>query len=120
MATTAETWVRLLGALEDLAAQEALLLRGSDFAGVLATQARAGPLIARLATLAETADAGVRLRVKSVLALRARSLEWLETEMSRVRDELQTMQVSSRRVAQFAPVYGHGPRGAPTQFNAQG
>ena len=118
MATPAETCARLLGALEDLAAQEALLLRGADFPGVLATQERAAPLVERLAALAGTGDAAVRLRVSAVLTLRSSSLDWLGAEMTRVRAELQSMQVSRRRIAQIAPAYGRH-EGA-TQFHAQG
>lgn len=118
MSTTAATCARLLGALEDLAAQEALLLRAADFQAVLATQERAAPLVERLAALAGTADAAVRIRVSGVLALRARSLEWLSAEMARVRADLQQMQSSHRRIAQFAPVYGQ--REAAVHFSAQG
>ncbi len=118
MTTPAETWVRLIGALEDLAAQEALLLRGADFTAVLATQARAAPLVERLVALAGTADAAARARLSAVQALRSRSLEWLGAELARGREELQAMQVSRRRIAQIAPVYGH--RGIAAQFRAQG
>jgi len=118
MATPAQTCARLLSALEDLVAQEALLLRAADFAGVLATQERAAPLVERLAALAGTADAAIRVRINGVLSLRSRSLEWLAAEMARVREDLQTMQVSSRRVAQIAPVYGR--HGVTNQFRAQG
>jgi hypothetical protein len=118
MAAPAQTCARLLAALEDLVAQEALLLRAADFAGVLATQERAAPLIERLTALATTADAAVRVRVGAVLALRSRSLEWLGSEMARVREELQGMQAGRRRLAQCAPVYSR-PRAA-VQFSAQG
>jgi septum formation inhibitor MinC len=118
MATPAETCARLLAALEDLVAQEAALMRAADFTGVLATQERAAPLVERLAALAATADAAVRIRVSAVLALRSRSLEWLGAEMARVRTELQSMQVSRRRVAQIAPVYG--TRRPTPAFSAQG
>jgi hypothetical protein len=118
MPAPAETCARLLAALEDLVAQEAVQLRAADFPGVLATQERAAPLIGRLAALATTADAAVRVRIAGVLALRSRSLDWLGAEMARVRDELSAMQVSRRRVAQIAPVYG--ARGPAVHFRAEG
>ncbi len=105
MATHAHTCARLLTALEDLVSQEAVLLRAADYSGVLATQERAAPLVERLAALATTADAAVRMRVAAVTALRSRSLEWLAGEMARVRTELSEMAASERQVARVAPVY---------------
>lgn len=105
MASPAHTCARLLTALEDLASQEAVLLRAADFAGVLATQERAAPVVERLAALAATADAAVRLRVEAVIALRSRSLEWLAGEMARVRTELAGLEANERQIARVVPAY---------------
>ncbi|MBC7368313.1 MAG: hypothetical protein H7343_16130, partial [Undibacterium sp.] len=100
---------RLLAALEALVSQGASLLRAADFAGVLATQERAAPVVERLAALAPAAHVAVRMRVETVIALRSRSLEWLAGEMDRVRAELSAMETSERQVARVAPAYMSSP-----------
>ena len=109
METPAQTCVRLLTALEDLAVQESAALEARDFATAVTIQTRAAPLVAHLAAhgpaIAEK-DAAFRARVAALQARRLRSGEWLATQVARAREELVQMQASQRRVARIAPAYG--------------
>ncbi|MBC7368211.1 MAG: hypothetical protein H7343_15595, partial [Undibacterium sp.] len=72
MSSPAHTCARLLAALEDLVSQEASLLRAADFAGVLATQERAAPIVERLAALAPAAPTSPMSMVNPSRSARAR------------------------------------------------
>ena len=109
MNSLAQTFARLLTALEDLLTQEAVLLQVADYPGVLALQQRSAPLVDRLASLAAHADAAVRRRVAAVVARRAEAMELLAAEITRTRVELSDMQASQHRAARIAPVYGSTP-----------
>ncbi len=106
MARAAQTFPRLLTALEDLISQEEVLLRAADYLGVLATQERAAPLVDRLAGLAMHADLATRSRITALVARRTEGLELLAAEIERTRVELSEMQASQHRAARIAPVYG--------------
>jgi hypothetical protein len=111
METPAQTCLRLLAALEDLATQEAAALDARNFPAAVAIQTRAAPLVEHLAAhgppIAEK-DAAFRARVAAFHARRRQTGEWLATQVARAREELLQMQVSQRRVAQIAPAYGSG------------
>lgn len=115
METSAQTCVRLLIALEDLAAQEAAALDARDFPAAVTIQERAAPLVEHLAThgpaVAEK-DAAFRARVAAFHAHRLKRGEWLAAQVDRVRAELHQMDASQRRVKQIAPVYGRATRSA--------
>lgn len=96
---------RVLLALEDLVAQEALLLGAQDFAAVPALQARAAPLVDWLVAEAPAADASLRRQVTELVERRARSAELLSRQIARVREELGAMQTSRQRLAQVMPAY---------------
>jgi len=113
METPAQTCLRLLAALEDLAVQEASALDARDFAAAVVIQERAAPLVEHLAAhgpeIADR-DAAFRARVAAFHARRQQTGEWLATQVARAREELHRMQVGQRRVAQIAPVYGRAGR----------
>ena len=102
----AQPFARLLSALEDLIAQEAVLLRAADYAGVLATQQRSAPLVDRLVGLAAHADTAVRTRIAAIITRRTAGMVWLAEDIERTRVELSEMQASQHRAARIAPVYG--------------
>lgn len=120
METPSQTVSRLLTALEDLVAQEALLLRADDLPAVLATQHRAGPLIERLTLMSGTVDAAAEARMALLVSRRRESEAWLETQMNRVRSELGETRESQNRVARFAPVYCPPVSKAAKQLSAVG
>jgi flagellar biosynthesis/type III secretory pathway chaperone len=107
---------RLLGALDDLVAQEAATLAQRDFPAVESIQRRAEPLVAALAALGPTAaTVPARARVETLLARRQNSIEFLETELAAARAELSLVEESAGRVARIAPVYGRA-EGSPTSL----
>ena len=104
---------RLLGALDELVAQETATLADRDFEGVREIQERAAPVVAGLAELGpDVADELARARVAGLLARRQHNIDFIETQLATVREELQSLQESTRRVASIAPVYGRAERGA--------
>ena len=113
METPAQTCVRLLTALEDLATQEAAALEARDFATAVTIQTRAAPLVEHLAAhgpaIADK-DPAFRSRVAAFHARRQQSGEWLATQVARAKEELLRMQAGQRRVARIAPVYGQPGR----------
>ena len=106
MTPAAQTFMRLLTALEDLIAQEEVLLLAADYPGVLATRERAAPLVGRLASRAVHADAAMRTRIAAIVTRRAQGMELLAVEIERTRVELSEMKASQHRAARIAPVYG--------------
>ncbi len=113
METPAQMLLRLLAAFEDLVAQEALLLQTDNYAAVLEMQDRTAPLVSRLIELAKVADAAARDRLAGVLMRRQRSQDLLSKQIARIREELNEIRSSQRRVAQIAPVYGRSGGGSP-------
>lgn len=120
MKTPAASFVRLLGALEDLAAQEDMLLATEDYAAVVRTQERAAPLVdelARLGAAAITSD--LRPRLQALLERRERSQVRLAAQIAQTRDALLRTQSKQRRISQVAPAYGnHGARRELRQLSA--
>ena len=107
MSTPKQTCLRLLGSLEDLAAQEAALVAGCDFAGLAKIQERTAPLIEHLALHGPAvADDAFRARVRALLTLRHRTDDELNAKLIRARQELKRTKESEHRVAQIAAVYG--------------
>jgi hypothetical protein len=105
---------RLVGAIEDLVAQEALALRAGEFtlAGELA--GRVAPLISDLAANPAAhavlrGDRDLQGRMRAVQTMRRHSGEWLEGELQRVGAGLHETSAAQGRVARFAPVYGGAP-----------
>ena len=121
METPGRQFERLLLALEDLIAQEELMLHAEEFAAVPPLQARAAPIIERLIALAGSVESPLRERVVALVERRGRSEEILTREMNRVREELTAMQTSRQRVAQMMPAYRQ-PVGdsAAGHFSARG
>lgn len=120
MESPAQKCVRLVTVLEDLVAQEAICLQTRNFAGAIAIQDRAAPLVEHLSTHgAAVADEALKHRITLLMERRRETGAWLTRELEHAREQLHGLQASQRRVAKVAPVYG---RSGPTraQFSARG
>jgi hypothetical protein len=122
METPAQMCTRLVAALEDLANQEAATLQARDFAGAIAIQDRAAPLVELLVAHAEdVTDASTRARIAAFMVKRNQTGEWLAEQMAKVREELQQTHVAQRRAAKVGPAYGSRRHEGPsTQLLAVG
>jgi hypothetical protein len=120
MPDSAQRCPRLIAALEDLAAQEEASLKARDFSAIEAIQERLGALVENLILHASSADAGLRRRIAAVQIRRERSSEWLAAELARTSEELRETEVSQRRVAKIAPVYGTVPASSRARSHAHG
>ncbi|MEO7414865.1 MAG: hypothetical protein ABIZ81_16085 [Opitutaceae bacterium] len=107
METPDQQFGRVLLALEDLVAQETLLLKTQDLAPLRSLQARIAPLVTFLVDHASAADGPLRQRVSALIAQRGNSEQWLAEQFERVKEELQKIQESRQRVARVAPAYGY-------------
>lgn len=106
------TFDRLLGALDELVAQETATLASGDFEAVADIQQRAAPLVDGLTALgAEAADDIARARVAALLARRQHNIDFIETQLATAREELLALQEGARRVARVLPVYGRADGG---------
>lgn len=119
-----QTFSRLLGALDELVAQEAATLNQRDFGAVADIQRRAQPLVDALSDLGiAAADDLARARVAGLLARRQHNIDFLESQLATARAELLSVQESTRRVACIAPAYGQPKRasgGESSRFRAAG
>lgn len=107
METPTQMCARLVTALEDLVAQEAVCLQTRNFAAVVSIQDRALPLIELLvAHAADVLDPQLRERISAIIERRHETGAWLTAELERTRMELHAVQAGQRRAAQVAPVYG--------------
>lgn len=122
MDSTNQMCARLVVALEDLTAQEALSVGQRDFAAVASIQDRAAPLVELLAAKAsDITDAALHTRLAALHARRSRTGEWLDEHVDLARAELQETHASQRRVAQVAPAYGRPIKvPPPRQLSAVG
>ncbi len=107
MENVAQTCVRLLLALEDLAAREAAAVQTQDFSTAVEIQGRAEPLIEYIATHGPAvADNALRGRVWDFLRRRALTADSLARQLAQAREDLQGTRASQHRAARMAPVYG--------------
>lgn len=109
MATAHQTAQRLLAALEDLAGQEAVLLRSLDLVEAVQISERAAPLVEKLCALATDPDlADLRPRVEDLVAQRRRNAVLLDSHLARLQSELRRIDEARSRLARVAPVYNGG------------
>lgn len=119
MAGPADILDRLLSALEDLVAGERIALRAGDYAGAVALQERAEPVVARLVELAPTASAASRARAQAVVARREEHSRLVGDAIEQTRGELSRMAEGRRVAARIAPVYGRPRTAGASQFSGQ-
>ena len=111
MTAAESTFVRLLVALEDFAAQEAVELEGGNIAAVQSIQRRADPVVEELVRLGRSAiPPEIHSRLVALVHQRVQNQENLERRIGRMRDALGQTQSNLRRIGQIAPVYGRTDR----------
>lgn len=109
MATAHQTAQRLLAALEDLAGQEAVLLRSLDLVEAVQISERAAPLVEKLCALATDPDlCDLRPRVEDLVSQRRRNAVLLDSHLARLQSELRRIDEARNRLARVAPVYNGG------------
>ena len=114
MTRPAQRGVRLLGALEDLVAQEAQALRAADYAAVAYLQERTGAILDDLAGQPESMwEPALRARLETLRADRAGTLARLETGLREVQEALRETSAARGRAARIAPAYGGPAAPAP-------
>lgn len=107
METPKQTCVRLMGALEDLGAQEAACLGTKDFDALFHVQERADPLIKFLGEhRADAVAAGIESRIAAWLARRQENARQLATEITAAKSRLDQLDANRRRLTRVAPAYG--------------
>ena len=98
-----------MAALEDLASREAVCARTRDFENLTDLQQRAAEIVAALVDFgADGIDPAVRNRLAAVVRQRETTTAEIQVELDLIKAKLDSLQVSQRRAAQVAPVYGGG------------
>jgi hypothetical protein len=106
METTAQRCTRLLGAMEDLLAQEAASLAAGDMDAVIALQQRIEPLVQDLGRRGPAvADDCLRDRVAAWLGRRREVSNLLTARVEELRQQISQLDASRRRVARVGPAY---------------
>lgn len=107
METPFQTATRLLTALEELTAQETLLIRTMDFVEAVTVRERAAPLVEKLCSLAAVPEvAALRPRVNGLLDRCGQNHHFLDTQLARLQGELTRVNEARGRLRRVAPVYG--------------
>ena len=118
METPLQTAARLLAALEDLTAQESVLLRTLDFVDAVAVQERAAPLVDQLTALAIHPEViSLRAKVAKLVERRLQSRHFLDTELGRLQSELRRIDEARTRLSRVAPAYVTVPRTVESKLN---
>jgi hypothetical protein len=106
METPLQTAARLLTALEDLTAQESVLLRTLDFVDAVSVQERAAPLVDQLTALAIHPEVvTLRSKVTAIVERRQQSRHFLDAQLGRLQSELRRIDEARTRLARVAPAY---------------
>jgi len=106
METPLQTASRLLVALEDLTAQESVLLRTLDFVDAVAVQERAAPLVDQLSALAIHPEvSSLRAKVLGLVDRRLQSRHFLDAQLGRLQSELRRIDEARTRLSRVAPAY---------------
>lgn len=118
METILERAARLLSSLEELAAQESVLLRTLDFVDAVAIQERAAPLVEQLALLAAHPEVLVlRPKVAKLIERRQQSRFFLDTQLGKLQSELKRIDEARTRLAKVVPAYAAMPRPVESKLN---
>jgi hypothetical protein len=120
METPREAADRLLGALEQLAGREGVLLRSLDLIEAVELGSQAEPLVQRLCRLAEDPSvAPLRGRIEDLVSRRRRNSATLDAHVARLQAELRRLNEASQRLARMAPIYSPPPAApARSRLNA--
>ena len=118
MESPLQTATRLLAVLEDLTAQESILLRTLDFVDAVALQERAAPLVDQLSALAFHPDvAQLKQRVASLVDRRQQSRYFLDAQLGRLQSELRRIDEARTRLSRMVPAYVTASRVVESKLN---
>ena len=118
METPLQTAVRLFAALEDLTAQESILLRTLDFVDAVAIQERAAPLVDQLSALAVHPEVtNIRAKVLGLVERRQQSRQFLDAQLGRLQSELRRIDEARTRLSRVAPAYVTVARAVESKLN---
>jgi len=107
METPVQKASRLITALEELTAQETVLLRSLDLVEAVQICERAAPLVERLCVLAaDPAVGALRDRITAVVDRRRQHATMLDTHLSRLQTELRRIDDARGRLMKIGPAYG--------------
>jgi hypothetical protein len=108
----------LLAALEELTAQESVLLRTLDFADAVAVQERAGPLVDQLSALAIHPEvSSLRDKVLRLVERRQQSRLLLDAQLGRLQSELRRLDEARTCLTRVAPAYAGVSRAGNSKLN---
>lgn len=105
MTDAARELSRLVGALEDVVGQEAILFHAADYAGIRASQERAGPIVTRLAEMSSSAGAAISARVVALIERRATLILEMKLVSGQMRRDLTEVGEYERQFGRVAPAY---------------
>lgn len=98
--------------------QETLLIRTMDWVEVGTVQERTAPVVARLCALAEQAGVEVlRPRMADLIERRRQNHHFLDTQLQRLRGELDRITTASGRLRQVVPAYRGGALAGEPRLN---
>jgi hypothetical protein len=118
METPVQAARRLLGAFEQLVAEETAAVHANDFSAIESVQERAGVVGVRLAELTgDSATADLRRHVETLLAQREQNSAVLAQRLTDVSAEIERLQGARRCLRRVAPAYGQ-PSGQGARFTA--
>jgi len=118
METPIQTALRLLSALEDLAAQESACFRNLDLVEAVQATERAAPLVARLVELAtDPSVIALRPRGAALVEQRMQGAALLDSHLARLQSEMRRVDEARARLAKIAPVYGTSAVRIHTRLN---
>lgn len=118
MESALQSATRLLAALEELSAEETVLIRTMDFVEATAVRERAAPLVERLCTLAaEPSVQGLRARVTTVLERSEQNFHFLNAQLTRLNEELARVTEARHRLRRVAPIYRISTRPVESRLN---
>jgi hypothetical protein len=100
--------VRLVGALDELIAAEAVALRAADVHSALAAQRRASPLIVALAEIAraEGIPASLSARLRAITERRQQNQICVAEMKARRQPQIERLRLTRRRLSGILPAYG--------------
>ncbi|MBI5690483.1 MAG: hypothetical protein HZC55_10340 [Verrucomicrobia bacterium] len=106
MADTHQLCTRLIAALEDLASQEATSLAHGEWDTLVSLRKRAEPLVELLASQdPEEIDSSLRARIGAWREGRLAAERELSVRIGTVRERLEELDASRRRLARVIPAY---------------
>lgn len=105
MSDAARELARLVGVLEDVFEQEALLFRAADYDGIRGVQEKAEPIVARVAMLGPIGGGAINERVTRLIGRRAALVVQMRTACGNLKHELSEVREGEQQCSRVAPAY---------------